>query len=333
MSVSVIDPISLALTRTGKTLFRPFDFAKWTTMGFCAWVAHLGQDGFNANLRMPFGGGAGAPMPGGRANARPGAPPATDEFQKLLQSAVKWIEGNLTLVVALGAAVALAGIALWMLIAWLKARATFMFLDNVVRDRGEVAQPWTEYTREGNSLFRFVFCFGLATSLLMLLLGAVSGAIAWPDLRAGRFGNSAVAGLVVFVPLASLLTFASLLIQVLLVDFVVPLMYLRRQRVMDAWNEFNRSILSGHFGTMVLYLFLRLVIGFITALIAFVATCATCCIAALPYVGTVILLPIFVFNRAFPLYVLEQYGADWQIFPSVRKPSHLAFDDLPPAAT
>jgi len=29
-------------------------------------------------------------------------------------------------------------------------------------------------------------------------------------------------------------------------------------------------------------------------------TCMTCCIAVLPYIGTVILLPLFVFLRAYP---------------------------------
>ena len=36
---------------------------------------------------------------------------------------------------------------------------------------------------------------------------------------------------------------------------------------------------------------------------------------AIPYVGTVILLPLFVFAEAYPLYFIEQFGPEWQVFP------------------
>ncbi|MDR3634291.1 MAG: hypothetical protein P4L84_10850 [Isosphaeraceae bacterium] len=337
MSVSVTEPISLALARTGKVLFRPFDLAKWMTLGFCAWLANLGSEGSNFGARMPLGGGPGAPAP--IAPVPPGnAPPPGQgaagqgdaEFQAFFQNSVNWVQGNLEVVVGIGVAVVLVLVVVSLLIAWLKARGTFMFLDGVVRDRGAVARPWTEYAREGNSLFRFVFCFGLVISLVMLSIVVGCAAIAWPDMRAGRFGDHAVSALILLVPLGLLVALSSAVIQVLLVDFVVPIMYVRRQPVMAAWNEFGRSILAGHIGTMALYFLLKFVVAACAGLVAVLITCATCCIAALPYVGTVVLLPVYVFQRAFPLYVLEQYGPDWRVFPSAEKPSGLIFDDLPP---
>ncbi|MBV8075042.1 MAG: hypothetical protein JO284_01500 [Planctomycetaceae bacterium] len=94
-------------------------------------------------------------------------------------------------------------------------------------------------------------------------------------------------------------------VQVFLYDFVVPIMYLRRQGSLDAWGEFRRSILIGRGGKMVLNLLFKFVLGIGAALIAVALTCATCCIAALPFVGTVLLLPLSVFFRAYPLYFLE----------------------------
>ena len=38
-----------------------------------------------------------------------------------------------------------------------------MFLDNVVHDRVEIARPWREYQKEGNSLFVWRLLFGLFT--------------------------------------------------------------------------------------------------------------------------------------------------------------------------
>jgi hypothetical protein len=34
----------------------------------------------------------------------------------------------------------------------------------------------------------------------------------------------------------------------------------------------------------------------------------------LPYLGTVILLPLYVFNRAYVLAFIEQFGPSWQLF-------------------
>src|SRR5215472_8329157 len=53
--VSVTVPLSQALERVKLILFRPFDIGKWFTIGFCAWLAYLGQQGFRGN----FGGGRG----------------------------------------------------------------------------------------------------------------------------------------------------------------------------------------------------------------------------------------------------------------------------------
>ena len=43
-------------------------------------------------------------------------------------------------------------------------------------------------------------------------------------------------------------------------------------------------------------------------------TCLTCCLAALPYVGTVFFLPFLVFVRSYSLYFMEQFGPQWTFF-------------------
>ena len=51
-NVSVTLPISPAIERVKLLLFRPFDLGKWFTIGFCAWLATLGQQGgFNYRHR------------------------------------------------------------------------------------------------------------------------------------------------------------------------------------------------------------------------------------------------------------------------------------------
>ena len=55
-------------------------------------------------------------------------------------------------------------------------------------------------------------------------------------------------------------------------------------------------------------------LGLATAMIACLATCITCCITAIPYVGTVILLPLYVTLAAYPLLFIRQFGPDYDVW-------------------
>ena len=47
MNISVVDPIGQSLKRTSEILFKPFDLRKWFVLGFCAFLAYLGEGGGN----------------------------------------------------------------------------------------------------------------------------------------------------------------------------------------------------------------------------------------------------------------------------------------------
>jgi hypothetical protein len=96
-------------------------------------------------------------------------------------------------------------------------------------------------------------------------------------------------------------------------------MYLRRLRVLQAWGVFRQELLAGHGGTFVLYVLFKMVIGLCLGFIGAFATCCTCCVAVIPYLGSVILLPLLAFNRAYSLYFLEQFGPEWRFFPRRRR--------------
>ncbi len=68
MNISVTDPIGRAIERTKRILFRPFQWRKWFVLGFCAFLAQLGEGGGgsipNWNVPMGRGGGMTVPTPG-----------------------------------------------------------------------------------------------------------------------------------------------------------------------------------------------------------------------------------------------------------------------------
>ncbi len=304
-TIDVIAPIGPAIERVKTMLFRPFDLSKWLAVGFCAWLAWLGES---------WGGGPNLNIPSGRRRGGPDF----DEFGRFIMSNLAWL-------IPLAAAIVFIGLVLWLLFAWLSSRGRFMFTNSVARNTGEIAQPWTRYARQGDSLFLFRVCLALLSLVTMVpvLVAGVLTVIAMVEAHGFSFlGLLALIGIAcVFFALALLF----LVISKLLGDFVVPVMMLREVTVVPGWREFI-GLVSGHKAALLLYLLFQVVIQFATGLIVLVAVIVTCCLAGcllmVPYIGTVVLLPILVFERAYSLYYLAQFGPAYDVFaaPSPQAP-------------
>ena len=86
---------------------------------------------------------------------------------------------------------------------------------------------------------------------------------------------------------------------------------------MQAWSECARLV-SAHAGTFILYLLFQLVLHLAIGIMVIAAILITCCIAgcllALPYIGTVLMLPLLVFLRAYSNLYLAQFGPEFNVF-------------------
>ena len=312
MKISVVDPVSRAVDRTNYVLFQTFDIGKWFTLAFCAFLAMLGE-GCSSYLSCNTGGL-------GRLGGRPGGPDLDFLWQ--------WKEENQTIIIVIVAAILVVGCLIGLLVCWLSCRGQFLFIDGIVHNRAGVVAPWHEYRRESNSLLLFRIMFNFVLVAAFVLLAGVCGMIALPSIRAQEFGSAAALALVIGVPAFCLTVITAGLIDMFLKDFLVPIMYLRRIRTIDAWVAFRHHFLAGHLQSFVLYALFRVVIGLAGGTIAIIATCLTCCLTFVPYLGTTILLPLFVFSRSYGICFLEQFGSEWTFFPdeSPLKPSpHVSF--------
>ena len=294
--ISVTDPISPSIEWTKKMLFRPFSLGKWLALGFCAFLANLAQ-----------GGGTSARFPSNFSRASSRVP--SREFEEVSS----WVSAHLALVAGVGLAIFVLVMALSLLLLWLSSRGLFMFLDGVVHNRAEVVEPWKRFRVLGNNLFvfRIVVGFGgLAVILLILLLGWF---IARPDIAAREFGGSALIAVLVAGVLMFFTVVALAIVGLQLHDFVVPIMYRRGIKAAEAFGVLWREILPGYGWTFLLFYLMKFVLGLATAIVMFLATCLTCCIAGLPYISSVVFLPVFVFFRAYTLHFLEQFGEEWRL--------------------
>lgn len=303
-NISVTVPLSQALSRVGTVLFQPFDLGKWFVIGFCAWLAYLFESG--GGFHGGGGGNFGDRHRHGLHGARAGAEQAKD-----------FVLNNIGWLAPLVIGVMLVFFVLWLVILWLSSRGKFMFLHCVARNVGEVKAPWYGYAAEGNSLFLFRLVLSVIGFLIFVpMIGGVLLLI----LQMIFNEAATVGGVLGSIGLVLAMIVAGVVFWVigrLLRDFVVPIQYLRRSRCLDAWREM-RGVFSGRLGSVVLYFLFRILLALGIGLAAFLLVILTCCIAgclmAIPYIGTVVMLPFLVLERSYSLYYLSQFGPDYDVF-------------------
>jgi hypothetical protein len=298
MNVQFMEPLGLAWGRMKAALFKPFDIHKWFVIGFSA---------FLAGLMEASNGGSGG---------RFGKDGNFGEFIHFPRTAWIWLTDHPGWAIAILFAI-LVAMAVIIALTWVSSRGVFMFLDNVARDRIEIAKPWREYQKEGNSLFVWRLLLGIAgfaTFGLLLAFFFARGAALYDTGIGPILPIGFVIGLVLIaLALALIWGYISLFLK----DFVAALMYKNRVTCGEAWKRFFAVFKKYpfHFVGYGILIFL-LMIAFVIAVIF--AGIFTCCIGWLiliiPYISTVATLPVWYTYRAFSLEFLAQFGPEYDVF-------------------
>ena len=101
-------------------------------------------------------------------------------------------------------------------------------------------------------------------------------------------------------------------------------MYLRRIPVHLAWSEFRLSFWQANQSVFVWYFLMRIALIVAVGILSLVVILLSCFVALVPYIGSVLLLPLTIFGVTYPLVFIEQFGPQWQMFasdPKAKKPS------------
>jgi hypothetical protein len=295
VEIAYFDPLGRGWTRMKTCLFAPFDGRKWLVLGFTAWLAGIFENG-NGTAGMDW---------------------TTDR-----ESWSDWSGGAADWLAAIGVGivavmVTLAVVVLGLVLLWLSSRFELVFLDNVVRNEGAVRAPWTRWAARGNSLFVWRFFFFLVVLILaggVVLTGAVmTGVTAGVGLRELSWVTIAVfvAALIGFVLLPAAY------VNLFLGSFVVPIMYRFDVSTSEAWRRFL-PMLRDHLFHFLVYGIFYLVLNVMAVAFLVMVGLFTCCVGflliALPYVGTVFTLPIWVTLRAFSVEFLAQFDPELRLF-------------------
>lgn len=292
--IEIFAPFSAALDLTKLILFQPFDFAKWCVIGFAAFLAHLaGGFNFRYSRRLPANGDW-------HWNFRS----FSDDVTQSASAIPSWVVP----LIVIGGLLLLAVV---LVLLWIGSRGRFIFTDCIVRNRGAIVEPWREFRKEANSLFVFSLLVGLA----MLTLLALAGIPVWVPLifhRDSVGGAGFIAGVIVF----GVVTVSAAVGWGVVSAFMVPVMYRRRCNALEGFRGALALVLAEP-GPVILYVLFTIVLWVAFAMFGCVATCLTCCIVAIPYVGTVLLLPAYVFFMSFLLQFVRQFGPDYDVWANV----------------
>jgi hypothetical protein len=307
MKIAYFEPLSRAWARMTSALFKPFNLNKWFVFGFNAFLAGLLSGHGSSSSSQAEHDGTGS----------------WREFVHLPGRVWEWLishPGWFVGIIFIGLFI----IALVVIFAWLSSRGKFMFLDNVVTNRAEIAKPWKQYSPEGNSLFLWRLGYGLIIFICLTMFFVIFFATAAGIYHSTSSPHVPLILFVIGMGFAFLLIMAVIgIISFFLDGFVVPIMYKDRISTTQAWRKFlvlfrQYSIQFILFGLLVLGLgilvFMAVVLfGLFTCLLGFA-------LLIIPYIGTVITLPIWYTFRAFSLEFLAQFGLDYDLFPPATAP-------------
>ncbi|MDQ6622430.1 MAG: hypothetical protein M3Y86_02945 [Verrucomicrobiota bacterium] len=294
--IEIFAPFSAALDLTKLILFQPFDLGKWCVIGFAAFLSHLagGGGGSSFNFRSPMG------HNDWQWNVRS---TTHDAFQSA--------SGLPGWAIPLGIFVGLIFLAILIVCLWVGSRGKFIFVDCVVRNRGRITEPWHEFRHEGNSFFIYSLVVGFASLCVIVLLCLPI----WLPLAMHGDVPSGAAFIISIAGVALILVVLGMALA-LISSFMVPIMYRRRCGAAAAFSA-ALGLVTSHLGPVILYVLFIIVLWIAFSLLACLTTCLTCCITAIPYVGTVILLPFYVFFISYLLLFVRQFGEEYDVWANV----------------
>jgi hypothetical protein len=324
--------LDTAWERTKVILFQG-DGAKWALIGCNAFLMMMGRGGVSLNNSIPFPGQQGTFHQEFQTPeaAKEAARQALLQMQNMLES--PWT------ILAVGLTLAL--LAAWVVMLWVGSRGEFMFLDNVVRNRAAVAEPWKRYARQGN--IWFLVSFGLMILSLVLTFGGIGVLLA--EAWTWIFNNKTPQGPEVALLVVTFLGFLAVIFVYAILAFLVrglvlPLYFKQTMSLGECFGA-----VFGLMGSQPLSLFMFVLVsiglGFLQAIITVLVIIPLCCVlcwaSCVPFFGSVVvafvicqaILPVSVFVRCFQLECLAQFGPQFDVWNVDVQPAPGSFNPPP----
>ncbi len=292
---SAIDPLNPAMSRVGKICFRPFNLGRWFAIGFMAFLA--GATGGGLNFPNPF-------------SSRSSSGFTSGNFHQIAQNALDWVGRHINEIIIIGGIILIVWLCFIALMSWLRCRAKFVFIDQIVKHHANVVHPWKAHAMHAHSLFMFTIVLG--TIMCVVYMGALilMVVLGWPAIKAAEFNSHAWVALGVGAAITLPCMFISSIVFAIVDKILVPVMYFHGVGIVHAYRIFKKEMLPGNLGSIALFLLMKLAIGVGVGIVSMIVGLVGCCVCAfLPYLNTVASLPAHVFTQTYDLlYVASFFG-------------------------
>jgi hypothetical protein len=304
--IEIFAPFGEAWELTKTILFKPFDIGKWFVIGFAAFLASL-SGGAQLNTPRRFGFGN-----------------SDWNFHSVTHNAGGTSDHFPLWMIPVVLIVAVIVLAIVVALLWVGSRGRFIFTDCIVRNRGAIQEPWREFNREANSFFWFAL---LVAAAALVLLGICALPMLLPLIAHGNLAGviGLSFGMILFVGVLIIIA----LVWNVVSQLMIPIMYRQRCSAMAAFRQAIALIMQ-HPGPVLLYLLFLIVLTIAAAMVGCVSACITCCITAIPYIGTVILLPLYVLLHSYTLLFVRQFGPKYDAWAATAPPDDPSVPPLAP---
>lgn len=287
-----------SLDETGALLFREGSPRRWLSWALAAWLSVLGA----AILELPLDA-----LSGGHLAA--------------------WLRGKIPALAEMWIPCVCLAVAFATSLAWLRACGLMVFLDCLVRRDGGLRAAWRRQWRNARCLC--ILWVALGTCAVILGGGLVAmwlwwfrgRGLAWDSLGAEDalvLGSLCAVGVVGAVALGAI----GCLVEDIVCPFFLGSMSSGPIMAMRSAANFIR----GKWTLMLVYVVTRVGVGMLAVSLIVTVAMLSCGVAILPYVGSLLLLPVHVFWRLFPLLFLRREGLD--VWAGGRGPSAEAWPTL-----
>lgn len=340
MQINVFDSFSRAFKHTENFLFKPFNLKKWLTLGFITLFTFSGGGGFNFNI----------PINSKHEDSQKAFNSQNIDWVVLKNKLMHFFNGIDAKTLALIVSLTILGVLVLLLIfMWLNAVFNFVLIDNVVKNRACIREPFSRLRPQGKSLFLWNLSI-LAISLLLIIIFfsiIIFGIYDYHKLHHAQSFLWIFLGIIIFIPVLIVIG----VINVFSIDFIVPLMHAENIKVLKAWKDFLPNI-KGNIINFILYIILKIVIAIGQAILSVFAAIASLIIIGIPtlliiaaagltafalkltmsvsvavlivifasavlsifiYLVNTMLMPVEIFRRVFAIDLLGQFNKKWNL--------------------
>ncbi len=215
-----------------------------------------------------------------------------------------------------------------LILIWISCRFKLIFIDNIAKDSAKITEPWKLFKERGNSAFWWLLRFVVTCVLFMLIIFIIASTMLYPVMQdflktkvlivSDLNSFLLVLTMAVFISGMVILSFRYYFFN----EFVLPIMYKKNLPAKAAYKEFLKLFMVTPW-TFIKFWLLQILANIACGIAVILFIIATCGIAAvpmlIPYLGVLVILPVFVFHRAQSMELLAAFGPEYSPYPVDKK--------------